>query len=287
MPRPENAMNPAESEAVEAEAVRLTAVFLRAFRRMDPREFAAASGIDPRDIVRYETGERTPRDRTLRRMAVASGVSPAQLGLLFEVFRQTLIGRRDWTKEEIAAIDKKPSEKDRAALRDLALALTTELSEAMKGALSVLTRIVGLPPPPPPAEARAAAASAWNRFRVVPAEQRRFAIANGKEYQTWAFCELLCAASAEEKSDPEAALDFAELAVQAAEMPGGSPFVRWRLQAYAWGFLGSALKRSGDVHGAEEAFEQARDAWNRGDAVESEPLDENLWLSLDAALRPN
>ena len=280
-------MTEEESEEVEAETVRLTVVFMRAFCRMEPKEFAKAAGIGPRDVARYETGERMPKDRTLRRMAAASGVSPARLGLLLGVFRQTVIGRRDWTEAEIASIDKKPSKNDRAALRDLVLELTTELSEAMKAALAILFEIAGLPPPPPPAEARAEAASNWQRFQEIPAEQRRYVIANGKEYHSWAFCELLCAASIDEKCSANAALDLAELAVQVAEMPGGSPWTRWRLRSYALGFLGSARKRLGDLLGAEDAFEQARDAWTRGEVVESEPLDENLWLSLDASLRPN
>jgi transcriptional regulator with XRE-family HTH domain len=280
-------MTEEEAEAVEAEAVRLTVVFLRAFKRMDQREFAKASGVDQRDVSRYETGEHVPRDRTLRRMAAAAGVSPARLGLLLGVFRQTVIGRRDWTEAEIAAIDQKPSKSARIELRNLVMELTTELSEAMKAALAILFEVAGMPPPPPPAEARAAAASAWQRFQEVPAEHRRYVIANGKEYQTWAFCELLCAASAEETRDLENARDLAELAVQVAEMPGGAPWTRWRLQAYAWGFLGSAQKRLGDLAGAEEAFDRARDAWTRGEVVESEPLDENRWLALDPGLRPN
>ncbi|HEV7672736.1 MAG TPA: helix-turn-helix transcriptional regulator [Thermoanaerobaculia bacterium] len=280
-------MTEEEADALEAEVVRLTVVFLRAFRRMDQREFAKALGIDQRDVSRYETGERMPRDRTLRRMAATAGVSPARLGLLLGVFRQTVIGRRDWTEAEIAAIDQKPSKSDRIALRNLVMELTTELSEAMKAALAILFEVSGMPPPPPPAEARASAASAWQRFQEIPVEHRRYVIANGKEYQTWAFCELLCKASIEEKCGAVAALDFAELAVQVAEMPGGSPWTRWRLRSYAWGFVGSARKRLGDLPGAEDAFEQARDAWTRGDAIESEPLDENLWLALDASLRPN
>ncbi len=276
-----------EAEALEAETVRLTVCFLRAFCRMDQREFAKASGVNQRDISRYETGEHMPRDGTLRRMAATAGVSSARLGLLLGVFRQTVIARRDWTEAEIAAIDQEPSKNDRVALRNLVMELTTELSEAMKAALAILFEVVGMPPPPPPAEARAAAASAWQRFLEVPADHRRYVIANGKEYQTWAFCELLCAASIEEKCGPNAAVDFAELAVQVAEMPGGAPWTRWRLQSYAWGFLGRARKRLGDLPGAEEAFDRARDAWPRGEAIESEPLDENLWLSLDAGLRPN
>lgn len=280
-------MNDEEAIAVEAETIRLTVVFLRAFRGMDPREFAKASSIHPRDVSRYETGERMPRERTLRRMAAASEVSPARLGLLLGVFRQTVIGRREWTEAEIASIDQKPSKNDRVALRNLVMELTNELSEAMKAALALLVQVSGMPPPPPPAEARAAAASAWQRFLEVPPDHRRYEIANAKEYQTWAFCELLCAASIEEKCGPDAAFDFAELAVQVAEMPGDSLWTRWRLRSYAWGFVGSALKRLGDLAGAEAAFEQARDAWTRGDAIPSEPLDETLWLSLDAGLRPN
>ena len=83
------------SNLVEAEAARLVVLFLRSLRRWDQREFADASGVDQRDISRYETGERVPRPRTLLRLAAVAGVSPARLGLLLEVFRQTVAASKD------------------------------------------------------------------------------------------------------------------------------------------------------------------------------------------------
>ena len=73
----------------EGEAARLAVMFLRSLRRWDQRTFGEASGVDQRDISRYETGEQVPRPETLQRLAGAAGVSPARLGLLLEVFRQT------------------------------------------------------------------------------------------------------------------------------------------------------------------------------------------------------
>ena len=148
-------------------------------------------------------------------------------------------------------------------------------------------------PLPPPA-ARAAAAEAWGRFQeiaadpddpAIPGDPRRWVIEYGKEFQSWAFCELLCAESAKAAGDPLAAREFAELAVYAAEQP--TPEARPHLQGYAWGFVAHARQRLGDLPGAEEAFARARELWARGETSPLEPLDEGRWLHLGAALRPN
>src|SRR5437764_5724390 len=56
------------------EVSRLVVGFLRFFARQTQADFAEASGIYQPDVSQYESGDRTPSERTLRRMAAAAGV---------------------------------------------------------------------------------------------------------------------------------------------------------------------------------------------------------------------
>jgi transcriptional regulator with XRE-family HTH domain len=53
---------------------RLVVGFLRFFARQTQAGFAEASGIHQPDVSQYESGDRTPSERTLRRMAAAAGL---------------------------------------------------------------------------------------------------------------------------------------------------------------------------------------------------------------------
>ncbi len=275
------------SDETDAQAARLAVLVLRSLKRWDQRELAQASGLDQRDISRYETGERVPRPQTLLRLAAVAGVSPARLGLLIDVLRQTVA--------DLSASRPLPSPNqhaepaaDRDQVEELAREVLEVLGDTFRSTLATLFEVEEREPQPlSPAQARAKAERAWQRFQELPEEHHRFVIQHGKEYQTWAFCERLCAASAKKAGDRQAARNLAELAVYAAEQPAGSPGLRRRLQGYAWGFVGLARQRFDDLRETEEAFERARHLWASGEASGFEPLDENRWLSLSAGLRPN
>src|SRR5436305_10077933 len=53
---------------------RLVVGFLRSLADQTQADFAEASGIYQPDVSQYESGARTPSERTLRRMAAAAGV---------------------------------------------------------------------------------------------------------------------------------------------------------------------------------------------------------------------
>ena len=53
---------------------RLLVGFLRSFSDQTQADFADASGVYQADVSRYESGDKTPTERTLRRMAAAAGV---------------------------------------------------------------------------------------------------------------------------------------------------------------------------------------------------------------------
>lgn len=273
----------------EGEAVRLVVMFLRSLRRWDQRTFAEESGVDQRDISRYETGEQVPRPETLQRLASAAGVSPARLGLLLEVFRQTWesLGSGPLPLGSLNALDDARADAERISQE-----IAREVAGSLREVLTVAYEEMDRPAEPlPPPDARAAAVETWRRFQAMPVDPadpfdpRRWVIEYGEEFQSWAFCELLCAKSAQASADPLAARELAELAVYAAEQP--APEARQHLQGYAWGFVADARRRLGDVPGAAVAFARARELWAMEEASLLEPLDEGRWLGLSAALKPN
>ena len=273
----------------EEEAARLVVMFLRSLRRWDQRTLGEASGVDQRDISRYETGEQIPRPETLQRLAGAVGVSPARLGLLLEVFRQTWAYLGPGPLVSSNALDDARADAERISQE-----IAGEIAGSLRAILTVAFEEMDRPAELPPPAARIVAAETWRRFQETPAhsddprapgDPRRWVIEYGEEFQSWAFCELLCAESAKAAAEPLAARELAELAVYAAEQP--TPEARPHLQGYAWGFVAHARQRLGDLAGAEEAFARARDLWAMGESSPLEPLDEGRWLNLSAALRPN
>ncbi len=275
------------SDETEAQAARLVVLVLRSLRRWDQREFAEASGFDQRDISRYETGERVPRPQTLLRLAAVAGVSPSRVGLLVDVLRQT-VADLSVSPPVLSPAQRAASAVDREEVEEIAREVIEVLGNTFRSSLASLFEMEEREPQPlSPAQARAAAERAWQRFEEIPEAHHRFVIQHGKEYQTWAFCERLCAASAKQAGDPQAARNLAELAAYLAEQPAGPPGLRRRLQGYAWGFVGLVRQRFDDLRETEKAFERARHLWASGEASGFEPLDENRWLSLSAGLRPN
>ncbi len=276
----------------EGEAARLVVMFLRSLRRWDQRTLGEASGVDQREISRYETGEQVPRPETLQRLAGAAGVSPARLGLLLEVFRQTwaALGSGPLPMGSSEALDDARADAERIS-QEIAGEVAGSLRAMLTVAFEEMDRPAELLAPP---AARAAAAETWRRFQEIPPDSndpaapgdpRRWVIEYGEEFQSWAFCELLCTESARAGGEPLAARELAELAVYAAEQP--RPEARPHLQGYAWGFVAHARQRLGDLPGAEAAFARARELWAMGETSPLEPLDEGRWLNLNVALRPN
>jgi hypothetical protein len=226
----------------------------------------------------------------LQRLAIAVGVSSARLDLLLEVFRHIwrFLGVGPQPQVSSSAL-----EDARAAADQISQELAREFAVPLKAMLTVaFEEMARQAEPLPPPLARAAAAETWQRFREIPADsedpenpRRRWVIEFGEEFQSWAFCELLCAESVKAATDPLTARELAELAVYAAEQP--APELRRHLQGYAWGFVAHARQRLGDLPGAVEAFARARELWAMEAASPLEPLDEGQWLNLDVALRPN
>src|SRR4051794_25569470 len=137
----------------------------------------------------------------------------------------------------------------------------------------------GRGPPPPP---RGGAPGRLAELRQLAAAQRRQKVAAGRRFQTPAVCDLLIEESRGTR-EPKDAAQWAVLAVEVAGaldalMLGGS-LVR-SFQARAWGRLGDARRRAGDLAGAEEALTVAAKALADGADV----LDRAELLELQARL---
>jgi tetratricopeptide (TPR) repeat protein len=119
-------------------------------------------------------------------------------------------------------------------------------------------------------------------LRELPPAQRRQKVATGRRFQTPAVCELLIEESRGTR-EPAGAAEWAGLAVAAAGLLDarqvGSTFLR-SVQARAWGRLGDARRRTGDLAGAEEALATAAKALAEG----ADALDRAELLELQARL---
>lgn len=129
---------------------------------------------------------------------------------------------------------------------------------------------------------REAAPRRLAELRELPADQRSQKLAAGKRFQTPAVCDLLIKESRGAREAPAAA-EWAGLAVEAAALLDsrqlGSTLVR-SFQARAWGRLGDARRRTGDLVGAEAALTAASKALGEG----ADTLDRAELLELQARL---
>ncbi len=129
---------------------------------------------------------------------------------------------------------------------------------------------------------REAAPRRLAELRQLPAAERRRKIAAGRRFQTPVLCDLLVEESRRCRQ-PAAAAEWAGLAVEVAgALDGltlGLTLVR-SFQARAWGRLGDARRRGGDLAGAQAALAVAAKALEEG----ANTLDRAELLELQARL---
>ena len=137
-----------------------------------------------------------------------------------------------------------------------------------------------------PSATRRRAEGLWIRLLPYEAGERRAVVRVAAEFQGWALCERVCAESVQAAAhDAAAALELSELAVEIARRaPGEEPWRR-RLEGYALAFRANALRVTGRLGAAGEAFEHALAVWESGAPVDPAPLDGTRVLDLEASLR--
>ncbi|MFL6264345.1 MAG: hypothetical protein ACJ76Y_32050 [Thermoanaerobaculia bacterium] len=120
-----------------------------------------------------------------------------------------------------------------------------------------------------PAPPRTSALDLWNELKPYRFEDRLHLIRTHRRFIKREVCELLCQESARlTTSEPERAIEAAELAVVVAELMKGAGDCRepYQLRAYAWAHDGNARRVRGDLRNAEESFTIACDWWEAGTA---------------------
>jgi tetratricopeptide (TPR) repeat protein/DNA-binding XRE family transcriptional regulator len=134
---------------------------------------------------------------------------------------------------------------------------------------------------------RAWAEKAWSRLEKLPEKEQEKAVEKllGEE-RSWALAERLCAASetaaAHQASET---LRLARLAVRVAEQSPGPESWLLRLRGACEPFHANALRVSGSLTAAEEAFARAEDLWEKGkDGDPAGLLDGTRRLDLKASL---
>lgn len=115
---------------------------------------------------------------------------------------------------------------------------------------------------------------------------RRRLIEEGREYQSFALCELLCAESARTAADSaQKAVELAELALLVARLVPGEPGWRARLEGYSGGHLANAIRVGGALQLAEQNLAPALRLWEAGAPSDPGILDPIRLLDLEASLR--
>ncbi len=133
---------------------------------------------------------------------------------------------------------------------------------------------------------RAEALAAWERLKDCESlAEITLAVRGSRDFQRWAFVELLCDESARAAAkDATRARNLAVAAVQAARLLHGR--VRWRrsLLGYALAHLANALRVAGDLEAACRMMAAAQRQWRAGEDPD-QLLDPGRLLDLEASLR--
>ena len=251
----------------------LTLTILRMSQGWTQVELAALAGTSSGIVSDYEVGRsnRTLTREKLDRFAEILGFFPSTVDDVLAVVCRL----RPVTSDLPAGLSLED-------LREIECSSGSVGREAAEAARSDLLRILQ---DHRVSKARREAVALWERLRSFSPSERLVLVAGGREYQSWALCELLCIESERAAaSDASRAVELAELTLRVAERVSED---RWtlRLQGYAWAHLGNARRVASDLPGADTAFCRARELWQAGAKADPGWLSEAQVLSLEASLR--
>lgn len=265
------------------EDVKMVITLLRNLWGWTQADLAEASGLSVSAISRYETGDMLPTSEALEEIALAAGLPFPMLDRVF-----LWIG----TTRAAVASTANPGDLDRlieAAASQIAVGVADLTYSIAREVLADLPDLDAgpwaRPAAPPQAEDREEAQELAGFLDRYEMPTRRVLVEDCGRFQKWALCERLCAESLQAAArSPEEALDLAELALLAARRTRGGEMWCQRLQGYALAHLAKARQARGDLSGAREAMEQARQLWEAGAPGDPGLLDESRMLELEAAL---
>lgn len=250
----------------------LALTIVRTAQGWKQRQLAAAMGKTRSAISAQEKGlARLPREE-LAAYAERMGFDLAELDSVIASAAQALAHASDGGGDSDAA--------DRRAIARAAARIARAGSEAVRLELDRTVRSARA------RRARKEAAALWREVAEVPARALAALVERAYEYQTRAFCEILCRESERAAAhDPQKAIALAEAALKAAErVPGPEPRRR-RSEGYAWAHLGNARRVANDHAGGDVAFAEYRGRWKAGALDDDGFFDPALPLDLEASLR--
>jgi transcriptional regulator with XRE-family HTH domain len=248
------------------EVLRMVVVVLRHLARLNQTDLGRGAGTSQSQISLIESGEVTPSEDALQRIASAAGVPWALVMYLRRFLTPFLSALENGVTENPESTSFQ--EADLLAISPYLLEDATARRES-------------------PAEARLVAERFWKGLADRSPRRRRNAIERSpRASRSWALAERLCHESERAAADSSGeALKLADLALSiAGRVDGGEPWSH-RLQGYVWAFIGNARRVANDHAGADAAFAKAWELWRSGQDQEPGLLQEWRMLSLEASLR--
>jgi len=253
---------------------------LRSVKGYRQDDVARAAGTTQGAISRLEQGDAHSSATELERLAGAMGYAPGAGRRTVEFLKSLCVDAAAWERCASTA----PFRLFAGTVFDRAL----DLARGAEALLSAKRHASASEPAPTLCEVAAArrrAVELWARLAPYPHALKRALVLEGREFQNWALCELVCAESAKAAADSaEDALALAELAVLIARLVEGTPGWRARLEGYAGIHHANALRVTGDLTRAKQTIAPALRLWDSGAANDPGILDPIRVLDLEASL---
>ncbi len=232
-------------------------------------ELATAVGVTPKTVSDWERGDIKLKRARVAEIVAKPGVAPQLVDVTFEML--AILRGRPVADRPLPI----PLTAGAVLVRSAAEAWQITLETLEEGVLAAQVK-----------GDRRRARATWARLKPMSFEERRLAIERVPGFATWALSEWLAARSldlAPEK--PKSALEFAQLALVAADHAPGAPTFRDHVMAHAWARIGNAHRVAGQLHDGELAFLEARRLWPVGAPSPGNLLSEALLFDLEASLR--
>ncbi len=232
-------------------------------------EFALVVGVTPKTVSDWERGDIKLKRSRVAEIAAKPGIPPQLVDVTFEMLA-ILRGRS-------------------VADRPLPIPLTAGAVLVRSAAESWQITLEALDEAVLAAQAKAArrrARATWALLKPLSFGERRLAIERVPGFATWALAELLGERSLDAAPEkPKRALEYGQLALDAAEIAPGSPTFCAHVMAHAWARIGNAHRVAGQLHDGELAFLEVRRLWPVGAPSPGNLLSEALLFDLEASLR--
>ena len=238
-------------------------------KRMTQAEFGRACRMDQSEISRMELGKLAPSEDQLRRMVTVAQVEWSVVVHIREFYTLLIpaVGRAAQVS------DRMPSLK---SLEPVLLAIRPFLMDTCSS----------VPAQPSRDEELREATQIWTALERHPIPYRRRLIEVSPDSGSWALAVRVCEASLKSATkNANEALELAELAVAIAQRDPGEESWRSRLLGYCWAHVANARRVANDLAGADEAFAQAWNLWQKGGNSDPTVLDEWLLPAMEASLR--